>query len=109
MLKIKKFVFNPFSENTFVLSNELNNCIIIDPGCYHSHEEKELEEYITLNKLKIVTVGTISDRKDQKNIIKIKMKFFIIITVSKKRVSMIQQQFDHSLFHLEVFPQLNYL
>lgn len=56
MLKIKKFVFNPFSENTFVLSNELNNCIIIDPGCYHSHEEKELEEYITLNKLKIVSI-----------------------------------------------------
>ena len=56
MLKIKKFVFNHFSENTFVLSNQLNNCIIIDPGCYHSHEEKELEEYITLNKLKIVSI-----------------------------------------------------
>jgi len=56
MLKIKKFVFNPFSENTYVLSNKLNSCLIIDPGCYYSHEFKELEEYISLNKLKIVSI-----------------------------------------------------
>ena len=56
MLKIKKFVFNPFSENTFVLSDEHNSCVVIDPGCYHSHELKELEEYISINKLKIVSI-----------------------------------------------------
>ncbi len=56
MLKIKKFVFNPFSENTLVLSDEQSNCVVIDPGCYHSHEVKELEEYIVSNNLKVVSI-----------------------------------------------------
>lgn len=53
MLKIKKFVFNPFSQNTFVISDELSNALIIDPGCYHLHEEKELVDFIQLNKLNV--------------------------------------------------------
>ena len=51
MLKIKKFVFNPFSENTFLISDELNNLIIIDPGCYSPHEEEEIDNYISSNNL----------------------------------------------------------
>ena len=49
MLNIKKFVFNPFSENTFVINDEKNNAIIIDPGCYYPHEEQELNNYLTQN------------------------------------------------------------
>ncbi len=49
MLNIKKFIFNPFSENTFVINDEKNNAIIIDPGCYYPHEEQELNNYLAEN------------------------------------------------------------
>jgi hydroxyacylglutathione hydrolase len=46
MLNIHSFVFNPFEENTFVLYDETNECVIIDPGCYESFERQELETFI---------------------------------------------------------------
>ena len=30
MLNVKKFTFNPFSENTYVVTDQLNNSVIID-------------------------------------------------------------------------------
>ena len=33
MIQIKKFTFNPFQENTYLLINENNECIVVDPGC----------------------------------------------------------------------------
>lgn len=46
MLQVMSFTFNPFSENTYILSDEKRNCIIIDPGMYQSQEEQELAAYI---------------------------------------------------------------
>lgn len=43
---LKKFTFNPFSENTYVLSDDTKECIIIDPGCYDQDEKAELSRYI---------------------------------------------------------------
>src|SRR5438105_4522186 len=43
------FTFSPIQENTYVLSNENNECIIIDPGCYFPHEQQELKDYIDKN------------------------------------------------------------
>ena len=51
MLKIKSFVFSPIQENTYLLYNEHNNCIIIDPGCYFPEEKDELKAFITQSKL----------------------------------------------------------
>jgi len=45
-MKIKSFTFNPFQENTFVISDNTKECIIIDPGCYEEFEKEELEGYI---------------------------------------------------------------
>ena len=56
MLKIKKFLFNPFSENTFLISDELNNVIIIDPGCYYPQEEEEIDAFIKSNDLKPIAI-----------------------------------------------------
>ena len=53
-MKIKRFVFNPFQENTFVLYDESKECVIIDPGCYEKEEEVELENFISENGLKPV-------------------------------------------------------
>lgn len=47
MLKIKSFVFSPIQENTYLLYNEFNDCIIIDPGCYFPEENDELKGFIT--------------------------------------------------------------
>ena len=51
MLTIKSFEFSPIQENTYILYNEFNDCIIIDPGCYFDDEKEELIAFITDNKL----------------------------------------------------------
>jgi glyoxylase-like metal-dependent hydrolase (beta-lactamase superfamily II) len=56
MLKIETFTFNPFEENTYVLSDSTGECIIIDPGCYTKEEKSELERFITAQKLKPVRI-----------------------------------------------------
>ena len=53
-MKIEKFTFNAFSENTFIVSDNTKECIIIDPGCYNEHEKNELVKYVTDNHLKPV-------------------------------------------------------
>ena len=53
MLQVKKFVFNPFQENTYVLFDETNQCVIIDPGCIEKEEENELTEFIESNQLAV--------------------------------------------------------
>ncbi len=54
MIKIEHFTFNPFAENTYVLSNEKGEAVIIDPGCYFTEEEKTLKNYIAGQNLKPV-------------------------------------------------------
>jgi glyoxylase-like metal-dependent hydrolase (beta-lactamase superfamily II) len=46
MLTVKSFEFNPVQENTYVLSNEKDACILIDPGCYFGNERAALKEHI---------------------------------------------------------------
>lgn len=53
MFRIKKFVFSPFQENTYVIYSEQNNAWIIDPGCYYSEEKQELKKFIDSNNLKV--------------------------------------------------------
>lgn len=52
MLTIKCFQFSPIQENTYLLYNEFNNCIIIDPGCYFEEEREILAQFILSNQLK---------------------------------------------------------
>src|SRR6188768_3172443 len=54
MIRIHTFTFNPFQENTYLLSDETSECVIIDPGCYTAQEKKELSDYIESNSLKPV-------------------------------------------------------
>lgn len=53
MITVKSFVFNPFSENTYVLYDETKSALIIDPGCYEASERKELDEFIKSNYLDV--------------------------------------------------------
>lgn len=52
MIKVEFFTFNPLAENTYVLSNEKGEAVIIDPGCYFTEEEKTLGNYIEKQDLK---------------------------------------------------------
>ena len=51
MLQINSFVFNPFSENTYIIYDETRQCIILDPGCASPSEVDELLGFIDLHQL----------------------------------------------------------
>ncbi len=54
MLFIETFVFNPFQENTYVVYDETNECVVIDCACYNSAEEQKLVAFIEHKQLKVV-------------------------------------------------------
>ena len=54
MLHVKTFVFNPFSENTYVVYDDSLEAVVIDPGCYEQEEKDHLDNFIKSEKL-IVT------------------------------------------------------
>lgn len=55
-MKVKKFTFNPFQENTYLVSDEQNNAVVIDPGCYFSEEQQVLKNYINDHNLNIKAI-----------------------------------------------------
>ena len=46
MISIKKFVFSPFQENTYIVYNQHKNAIVVDPGCYEKQEKEALKSFI---------------------------------------------------------------
>ena len=52
MLKIQEFPCNMFQENTYVVSDETKECMIVDCGAYTEHEHQEIANYIIENRLK---------------------------------------------------------
>jgi glyoxylase-like metal-dependent hydrolase (beta-lactamase superfamily II) len=54
MLTIHKATFNPFMENTYVITDETKDCAIVDPGCCNDAERNELIKIIEDNGLKPV-------------------------------------------------------
>jgi len=54
MIIIKIFTFNAYSENTYVLYDETNECVIIDPGMYDGSEQNTLAAFIKEKTLKPV-------------------------------------------------------
>jgi hydroxyacylglutathione hydrolase len=54
MIEAAKFVFNPFSENTYILwDTNTFEAMIVDPGCSDSFEEDELSDFVSDKGLKI--------------------------------------------------------
>lgn len=51
-MQVHTFTFNPFAENTYVLSNAANEAIIIDPGMYTAEENAAFFEYLNKHQLK---------------------------------------------------------
>lgn len=55
-MKVRLFVFNPFQENTYLLINENNECILIDAGCLSPKEKEQLTSYLEENNLTLKRV-----------------------------------------------------
>ena len=54
MMKIHKFTFNPFYENTYLIWDEQTLAsAVIDPGMLEEFEEEEIKTFISTNSLKI--------------------------------------------------------
>jgi glyoxylase-like metal-dependent hydrolase (beta-lactamase superfamily II) len=54
MIKLEKFIFNPFSENTYLIWEEASHeTALIDPGCSDESEEAVLSEFISANELNL--------------------------------------------------------
>jgi glyoxylase-like metal-dependent hydrolase (beta-lactamase superfamily II) len=51
---IAAFCFNPFQENTYIITHPNKECWIIDPGCYTLQEQKILSSFIENNRLQPV-------------------------------------------------------
>ena len=59
MIKIGVLPFNPFQENTIVISDETGECIVVDAGNYNAQENAALSKYISDNGLKpVMAVNT---------------------------------------------------
>jgi glyoxylase-like metal-dependent hydrolase (beta-lactamase superfamily II) len=56
--KVKRFVFNSFGVNTYVLSDDRGKCLIVDPACQYLDEETDLLGYINRNHL--IPVGMVN-------------------------------------------------
>jgi glyoxylase-like metal-dependent hydrolase (beta-lactamase superfamily II) len=52
MLNIKTFEFNLLQENTYVVSDETKECVIIDCGAYYEEERTAITQYIEQEGLK---------------------------------------------------------
>ena len=61
MLQIKSFTFGPFETNTYVISDDQSNVLLIDPACSDEYEQQQLEEYIqqlTANRSPLTILAT---------------------------------------------------
>jgi len=54
MIRVKQFVYNDIMVNTFIVHDETNECLIIDPGCMWKDEQEHLSGIISNNSLKPV-------------------------------------------------------
>ena len=51
MAAIASFTFSPFAENTYVIWDDSQECVIVDPGCHSTAEQDELTRFIADKKL----------------------------------------------------------
>ena len=53
MIKIKRFVFNYFQENSYLLYDETNEAVLIDSGCMNAEEEQQIIAFVDEKQLKL--------------------------------------------------------
>ena len=53
MVRIDVLVFNAFQVNTFLVSDEAGNCLVVDPAFYTGDERRTFENFISDNSLNL--------------------------------------------------------
>jgi len=56
MVNVQSFTFNPFQENTFVVSGGDGRCFIVDPGCYERGEVERLSTFVKNERLEVTDI-----------------------------------------------------
>ena len=56
MINVGILVFNPFRENSYIVSDDTGECIIIDPGCETATERELLKSTVDRNRLRPVRI-----------------------------------------------------
>jgi len=108
MINIKKFTFNEFQENTYVLFDDAKECVIVDAGCNSVEEEKKLINFLNDKKLKPVKLINTHGHVDHIMGIKFLIeKYNIPYYLHKNDVFLINEAQDHAVifgFHIEKPP-----
>ena len=52
-MEVKTFHFNPIMVNTYILSDETGEAVIVDPGNCQTYEDEQIREYVASKNLKI--------------------------------------------------------
>jgi glyoxylase-like metal-dependent hydrolase (beta-lactamase superfamily II) len=52
-MKVERFIFGPFQTNTYVVSDEDGQALIIDPACTNLYEQQTLLRYIQCENLQV--------------------------------------------------------
>ena len=52
-MEIKTFHFNPIMVNTYLLSDETGEAVIVDPGNCQSYEDEQIREYVSAKNLRV--------------------------------------------------------
>lgn len=55
-MKVQKFTFNPFQENTFVVYDENKKGVVIDPGMYFREEEETFKNFISEEGIELLAI-----------------------------------------------------
>ena len=48
-MKIKRFEFNMFPVNCYVLWDDTKEAVVIDPGCFYEEEKQALKKFIPVS------------------------------------------------------------
>lgn len=53
MSEVISFTYSPFQENTYIIFDETNESVIIDPGCLAQHEKEHLAAFVQSKNLTV--------------------------------------------------------
>lgn len=100
MIKIAVLPFNPFQENTYVISDNTGECIIIDAGNYTPQENAALDKYITDNGLRpVMAVNTHGHVDHLLGVSYVKEKYSVPFAVHSDDLFLVESSKQHGTIY----------
>lgn len=110
-MKIAQLTFNPFGENTYVLSDDTKECVIVDAGCYTSRERATLENFIAERGLKpVMAVNTHGHVDHMLGVQFVKERFGVPFALHGEDRFLIESAREHGTiygFQVEAIPEVD--